>query len=130
MQAMITTALEKGKTQTKSVRVNSYSRTVGVFVHHRDAKVALEDLQDAGFPLDWVTLISRDCLKYSGLKGLHTRDRLDKQFFNSSENCWQFFQRLFRRGKYIVAIEAPTNSIGCAEAILTRRRGHGEVWHL
>ncbi|WP_052055586.1 hypothetical protein [Myxosarcina sp. GI1] len=131
---MITPALgtenRVNRTFANNVIAKNNSRTVGVFLHHRDAKVALQDLQDAGFPLKWITLISQNCWQYSWLKGLRTCDRFNKHFFNSSDKSWQFFQRLFQRGKYLIAIEAPSNSLRCAEAILSRRRGHGEVWHL
>ncbi|MGV2831115.1 hypothetical protein [Myxosarcina sp. GI1(2024)] len=118
------------KTKIEPTQVEQHKRTVGVFVHHRDAKVAIEDLRDAGFPLNWIKLISRDCWRYHWLDGLHTCDRFDGQFFGTSDQCWRFFQRLFQRGKYLIAIEAPGHSLEYAEAILSRRRGRGEVWHL
>lgn len=116
--------------KTTTTQAGNYTRTVGVFRHHRDAKVALEDLRDAGFPLNWIKLISRNCWRYDWLAGLHTCDRFDGKFFDTSDSCWQFFLRLFQRGKYLIAIEAPSNSLHYAEAILSRRRGHGKVWHL
>ena len=68
------------ETQVSQPRaVNSLSqRAIGVFLHHRDVKVALEELTGVGFPLSWIILIARNCKNYNWIPGLTVDDRFFK----------------------------------------------------
>lgn len=58
-----TLVASSGCTQgSQPTAVNALSPlAIGVFLHHRDVKVALEESIEAGFPLSWMTLIARNC---------------------------------------------------------------------
>ena len=111
------------KTNTSSSPV-----AVGMFSHHRDAKVAIEELIKAGFSPNWITLIARNFERYSWLTGLNLSDRLDEFSFN--RNFQHFFQRLFQRGKYLILVTGTENEINSASTIMGRRLNHGKVWLL
>lgn len=107
---------------------SSSAVAVGIFSHHRDAKVALEELVQAGFPPDWITLMARNFYRYSWLAGLNLSDRLDEFSFN--HNFQHFFQRLFQRGKYFVLVAGTENEVSSATTIMSRRPKHAKVWLL
>jgi hypothetical protein len=107
---------------------NSHQRVVGVFLHHRDAKVALEELRNAGLPMGWIALIARNGKRYNWMPDLTVCDRFDEDGF--SEESWQFFHKYYKRGRYLVIIEGTDDAIRYAQAIMSRRRGRSEVWHL
>ncbi|OKH26065.1 hypothetical protein NIES593_03025 [Hydrococcus rivularis NIES-593] len=117
-----------GGASTISKKGNLHRRTVGVFLHHRDAKVALEELRKVGFPMSWIALVARQGKRYDWMPGLTVCDRFDEDEF--SEAGWQFFQKYYKRGRYLIIIKGTEDAISYAEAILSRRRGRSEVWHL
>ncbi|MDJ0568955.1 MAG: hypothetical protein QNJ53_07890 [Pleurocapsa sp. MO_192.B19] len=107
---------------------NELSHIVGVFSHHRDAKVALDDLQDAGFPSNWITLIARNCRRYSWSSNLNIYNCFEQETFGLNQITQGFFQRLFQRGKYLVLVTGNKNDVNSAASIIGRRRSHSEVW--
>ena len=106
------------------------SRIVGVFSHHRDVKVALEELTEAGFPSSLITLIARNCQRYSWLPTVNTNEYFDEKTFSFNRVAREFFQRLFQRGKFLLLITGDEQDLSYASSIIGRRRGHSEVWHL
>ena len=100
---------------------------VGVFSSHRDVKVAIEELLEAGIERDRFTIIARNWRDRDWLEDLTVYDYFDEQLFGTNSNCQHFFQRLFRRGKYLLSIAGDTKDVS-ASAIMSRRRGHAEVW--
>ena len=100
---------------------------VGVFSSHRDVKVAIEELLEAGITRDRFTIIARNWRDRDWLEDLTVYDYFDEQLFGTNSNCQHFFQRLFRRGKYLLSIAGDTKDVS-ASAIMSRRRGHAEVW--
>ena len=105
------------------------SYKVGVFSHYRDAKVALEELEEAGFPLGRITLIARDCWRYRWLPDLIIGDRFEDESFGSNQIARHFFQRLFKQGKYLLLVTGKENDVNSACVIMGRRKGHSEVWY-
>ena len=105
------------------------TRIVGVFSHHRDVKVALEELTEAGFPTSSITLIARNCQRHSWLPKVDTNSYFDEETFNFNRSAREFFQRLFQRGKYLLSIAGDESDVIYAGKIIGRRRGHSAVWH-
>jgi hypothetical protein len=103
---------------------------VGVFHHYRDAKVAIAQLQAAGIPTGWIVALSRNYWRYDGLIGFEISDRFDEQFVNVVPSDRAFFYKRFKQGKSLVIVEGEENTIRFAGAIMSRRRGHSEVWYL
>ena len=93
-----TVKLEKAKNNNYlfSIENNSSKLThaVGVFSHHRDVKVALEELRDTGFPLNWITLIARDCWRYSWSPGLSIYNYCDEGTLSFNQNSQHFFSAI------------------------------------
>lgn len=104
------------------------SQIVGVFSHHRDVKVALEELTEAGYPISLVKLIARNCQQYSWLPEIDTYDSFDDDAFAGNRTAQNFFQKLFKRGKYLLLVAANRQELSSVSSIVGRR-GHSEIWH-
>ena len=114
---------------TQNENSSDSTRIVGVFSHHRDVKVALEELTEAGFPSNLITLIARNCQRHSWLSKVDTNSYFDGETFNFNRAANEFFQQLFQRGKYLLLIAGDEPDVIHAGEIIGRRRGHSEVWH-
>lgn len=112
----------------KVVDPNSTAHLIGVFSHHRDVKVALEELEDAGFPSSLITLIARNCQRYSWLPNIKLDNSFDEIKLGCDRATQNFFQRLFRRGKYLLLVSGNSTDLSSAGSIIGRRR-HSQVWH-
>jgi hypothetical protein len=106
------------------VKQETHPVAIAVFFHHRDVKVALEELKNAGIPLTWVTLIARNCQRHQWLPGLTICDRFEETL------CRQFFFKYFQKGNYLLTVQGTEDAIQFAAQILSRRRKHSEVWYL
>nr|ADN15739.1 hypothetical protein Cyan7822_3805 [Gloeothece verrucosa PCC 7822] len=104
--------------------------TVGVFFHHRDVRVALEDLTNAGFPLNSLTLMARNIERHNWLSQLNIFSHFEPEIFSFSRECEQFFQKFFCRGKYILVVEGTEEMVDFAAKVFARRRDHSKVWYL
>lgn len=104
--------------------------TIGVFFHHRDVKVALEELNYAGFPLTSLTLMAKNSQRHSWLSGLKILSHFEQEVFNFSQECQQFFHKYFRRGKYILVVQGTEDMLHFAGQVLSRRRQHSKVWYV
>ena len=103
---------------------------VVVFSHHRDVKVALDDLKDAGFGYsDRLLLMARNAERYSWHRQLTIYNYFDVEEFDCSHADKDFFWRLFQRGKYLLLISGTRYDINSVTKTVARRRGHAEVWH-
>lgn len=122
----LSSTLESGKIEKSD---QNATHLVGVFSHHRDVKVALEELRDEGFPTNLVTLIARNCQRYSWLPEVTTIGYFNQEVFSFNQVAQNFFQRLFRRGKYLVLVRVNEQDVNSAGSIMGRRRGHAEIWH-
>ena len=105
-----------------------HSHAVVVFSHHRDVKVALDDLDYAGFSGDCLTVIARHAqrLDYSGLV---TKSCFDAKRFDFNQIAQEFFAKLFKRGKYLMLINGGKYDVDAASKIASRRQNHAKVWH-
>lgn len=110
--------------------VRSIPCVVGVFHHHRDVKVAIAQLKEAGIPMGWIVAIARDYRCFDWLSEIKIRDRFDEQLLNVAPGDRNFFYKRFKQGKYLVIVEGDENAIRFAGAIMGRRRGHAVVWYL
>jgi hypothetical protein len=104
------------------------TRAVVVFSHHRDLKVALDELRDAGFSDDWLTLMTRDVQRCSWCAELMTKNYFDAEKFDFNQVAQDFFFKLFRRGKYLVLISGNERDVDAASKIMSRRQNHAQVW--
>ena len=100
-----------------------------VFSHHRDVKVALDDLRNAGVSQDGIILIARNARRYSWYPRLMINSYFDPEKFNFNQIAQEFFLRLFQRGKYLVLIAGDKYEVNSVSKIMGRRPGHSEVWH-
>ena len=107
---------------------DNHSHAVVVFSHYRDVKVALDELNCAGFSGDCLTLIARHAkrLDYSGLV---TKSCFEPKRFDFNQIAQEFFARLFKRGKYLMLINGGKYDVDAASKIASRRRNHAKVWH-
>lgn len=55
----------------------NHKRAVGVFSRRRDAEYALNELRDAGFPMDRISIIARDVERGDRMAGTEVSDRID-----------------------------------------------------
>ena len=108
---------------------NSSARIVGVFSHHRDVRVALEELTEAGFSTSSIALIARNCQRHSWLPEVNTNNYFDEETFSFNRAARKFFQRLFQKGKYLMLVTGNERDVTYAGSIIGRRRSHSEVWH-
>lgn len=113
----------------ETVSNSELSQIVGVFSHHRDAKVAIEELTEAGYPINLVKLIARNCQQYSWLPEIDTYNSFDDDAFAGNSTAQNFFQKLFKKGKYLLLVAASRQEVGSVSSIIGRRRGHSEIWH-
>ena len=102
---------------------------VVVFSHHRDVRVALDDLRDAGFTSDRLILMARNAERYSWHRQLTTCNYFDVEAFDCSQADRDFFWRMFQKGKYLLLISGSRYDVDSVTKIVARRRGHAEVWH-
>jgi hypothetical protein len=108
---------------------NCYQKVVGVFFHHRDVKVALEDLAEIGFPVSKVSLIARDCKQYDWNNCLQLCDRFDNNLLKLPDTLIKVLRRYFNRGKYLTIVSGTEADVKIVSAILNRRPKHAKVWH-
>ena len=115
-----------GLIQNKHDDVNS---AVVVFSHHRDVRVALDDLKNAGMTSDRFILMARNAERYSWHRELTIDNYFDVEEFDCSQADRDFFWRLFQKGKYLLLISGSKYDVDSVTKIVARRRGHAEVWH-
>jgi hypothetical protein len=56
--------------------IDRHRRAVGVFPDRRDAEQALHELRDSGFPMDRVSIITRDSERHDNIAGAEVHDRV------------------------------------------------------
>ena len=116
-------------TQLISSKRNSNSTyAVVAFSHHRDVKVALDDLQHTGFSSDYMVLVARNIQRHSWCSKLITNNYFDAEKFDFGEAAQEFFSRLFSKGKYLVLISGKEYDVNYAAKVMGRRQDRSEVW--
>lgn len=118
---------KNGDRELLSKKQSDLTHEVAVFNHYRDVKVAVEDLQEAGFPLSEITLIARRW-RSDWLRNLTIYNSLDETSFSLDEAAQNFFQKLFQRGKYLLLLTGRENEMNAAGVIMGRRQAHVKVW--
>ncbi len=56
--------------------LGQHKRAVGVFSNRRDAEIALRELRDSNFPMDRVSVITRDADRHDDIAGADVRDEV------------------------------------------------------
>ncbi len=102
---------------------------VVVYSHHRDVKVALDDLKNAGCTTDDMILIAHNAKRYSWNHQLMINDYFDLKKFAFNHIAQEFFLRLFQKGKYLVLITGEKADVNAISKIMARRNGHAEAWN-
>lgn len=101
-------------------RDHHHSRAIGVFPHYHHTDAAIRELSEAGFPLNQISVISRDQEKHNWIPNVNVRDRFDKTSFGFLNDRHHFFHEQFNRGEYLIVLEGTKAEIRRAEAILNR----------
>ena len=102
---------------------------VGVFFHHRDVKVALEELAEINFPLNKVSIIARDGKQYNWNDDrLKICSRFNANLLELPESLRYLLHHYFNRRRYLVLVSGVETEIKIASKILSRRPKHCEVW--
>lgn len=65
--------------------LGQHKRAVGVFSNRRDAEVALRELRDSNFPMDRVSVITRDADRADDIAGANVRDEIRDPSDNKSD---------------------------------------------
>ena len=102
---------------------------IGVFSSHRDVKVAIEELLEAGIQSALLTIVARKWQEHNWLSDLAIYNYFNEQLFGTNLVCQHFFQKLFRQGKYLLLVSTDIKDAKRIGAIIGRRRGHAEVWY-
>lgn len=101
-------------------RDHHHSRAIGVFPHYHHTDAAIRELSEAGFPLNQISVISRDQDRHNWIPNVNVRDRFDKTSFGFLNDRHHFFHEQFNRGEYLIILEGTKAEIRRAEAILNR----------
>ena len=100
-------------------------RMMGTFPHLPEAKTAVIDLIETGFPIDSVTLFINDDDRHDWFPNLKVCDTLDYSFNRLSQDRRTFFLDSFNRGQYILMMDGTDTEIGDAEMALRTEGIHG-----
>lgn len=98
-----------------------HHRAVGTFSSRPNMDTAIQELYDADFPMNQVSVIARDYQRHNLIPNLTIRDRFDSAFGFLGQRHSLFHDR-FNRGAFLVMVEGTQAQIHQAETIL---RGHG-----
>lgn len=98
-------------------------RAVGLFSNHRDAELAMDDLRNAGFPLNQITLIAQhvEPQGFFAKLAMRVRDRFDDMRMGLSDDRVRFYSDRIARGDYAVVVEGTEEEVRRAASILNAR---------
>ena len=100
-------------------------RMMGTFPHLPEAKNALIELIETGYPIHQVTLFINDDDRHDWFPNLKVCDALDYSFNRLPENRRVFYQKCFERGQYILMIDGTDEEIRDVELALANEGFHG-----
>ena len=113
------------QTETVDTRENHNIYIVGTFPHLSEAKTALIELIDIGYPLEQMTLYINDDDRHDWFPNLQVCDRLDRNFSQLPQERRTYFQDSFDLGQYIVKITGTESELRHAETVLRLRGMQG-----
>ena len=94
---------------------------IGYFQNRNDAEEAINDLLDAGFPLNQISLVHRDSSQRGPIRGVTVSDRFDAMRLGLPDARARFYDERVTQGHYLVIISGTEDEINRAAAILSRR---------
>ena len=100
-------------------------RMMGTFPHLPEAKNALIELIETGYPIHQVTLFINDDDRHDWFPNLKVCDALDYSFNRLPEDRRVFYQDCFKRGQYILMIDGTDEEIRDVESALRNEGFHG-----
>jgi len=121
--------LSVSNTIAKSVKQEGVGYSaVAVFSHHRDVKVALDELNCAGFSHDDLALVARQAQRCQGYSGLICRSSFDDCQLGLESAARQFCVKLLSEGKYLLLVNGSKYDLDAVSKIVSRRHHRVEVW--
>ena len=105
--------------------LSHHLRMMGTFPRLPEAKTALIELIEAGYPIDHITLYINDNDRHDWFPNLKVCDALDYSFARLPEDRRIFFQDCFDRGQYILMIDGTDTQIRDAELTLRTKEIYG-----
>ncbi len=93
---------------------------IGYFSLLQDAETAINDLRNAGFPLNQIALIHRERQHRDAFGGVHWSDRFESTRFNIPDHQTQFYNERIHQGDYIIIVGGTDTDIHRAATILNR----------
>lgn len=93
---------------------------IGYFSLLQDAETAINDLRNAGFPLNQIALIHRERQHRDAFGGVHWSDRFESTRFNIPDHQTQFYNERIHQGDYIIIAGGTDTDIHRAATILNR----------
>ncbi|WP_319419384.1 hypothetical protein [Pleurocapsa sp. FMAR1] len=113
--------------ETEAIKPNEdhYLHIMGTFPHLSEAKTALIELIDIGYPLNQVTLFISDDDRHDWFPNLKVGDSLDRIFALLPEDRKLYFQDSFALGQYIVMVTGNESEMHRAETVLRLRGMQG-----
>lgn len=94
---------------------------IGVFPHLRDAELAIDDLRNAGFPLNQISLSAQNFERRDRFTGIDLRDRFDAIRLGLPDERARFYNDRLTRGDYVVTVNGTEEEIHRAATILSNR---------
>ena len=104
-----------------------FLRAVAVFLNLKDAKTAIIQLTETGFPLEAITLYAGDNERHDWFPNLTVHNSLDRSFEHLPENKRVIFQDYLDRNAYIVAINGTQSELEQLKPVF--RSYHLEDWY-
>ncbi|AUT03992.1 histidine kinase [Nostoc sp. CENA543] len=113
---------QRSTTSTTDVGTRKYA--IGYFPQLADAEAAINDLRNAGFPLNQLSLIHREPLQRPSLTGIDVTNRFDPNRWRLPHDRTSFYNERINHGDYIVAVSGTDAELQRAAAILNRHNIH------
>ncbi len=102
----------------KKPNENHYLHIMGTFPHLSEAKTAVIELIDLGYPLNQVTLFINDDDRHDWFPNLKVGDSLDRIFALLPKDRRLYFQDSFALGQYIMMVTGNESELHRAEIVL------------
>lgn len=115
-------AVATSSTPARGTTLSHRKYAVGVFPSHRDTEHALNDLRDAGVPMNQVSIIATDAHRHPSFAGINPLNRIDNYaHYGIFDDRARLYGDRLHRGNYLVMVHGTDDELRRAEAILNRR---------